>query len=1212
MKRTKGLIPVVSILISSMLMMSSTALASSETSLPLNAQIMLSSKEDRVTTVQEQVYIEEPTKIQEMNGRKNEKRYIVGLKKNVESENFKTRKGLQKKKTKKLSSSNSLGLNLDVSEVQSLQSDTNIAYIEPDSEVNIAYIEPDSEVNIASIGPVTRERSFSITRQKNEEQLPWGIHAVGADLLTEKNQRGNAIRIAILDTGISDHPDLQVKGGVSFVEGFTGYQDDNGHGTHVAGTIAALDNRIGVIGVAPQSEIFAVKVLNQSGTGTYSQVIQGIEWAIQNRMNIISISFGGSDKSRALHEAIQAATEQGILVVAAAGNSGKGAETEAYPALYPETISVGAVTKQHLRADYSSTGNEIDLVAPGSEILSTTSDQDYGNLSGTSMAAPHVTGSLAALWSAHKNWTGEQVKNKLFETATKLGGNLEYGHGLVNLARALGVIDKPIPPAVAGPIETSSQDPLVQWDRELLQINNRLLGLKKLALKENNIEAAKKIEDRYNELLIENLILHDGMELVVTSDDGTTVGQSVYSSVYAVFESRKDQFDSLRLKYQESVNEFQILLPNYVDEDPAVSILDNRLYLNLYKDVSLGAGDSYYYSFVPEDTGMYKIYTGPFGGYGSPNDTELKLFTDWQLTNQIASNNDANGSVFSEMNVMLTKDTEYYVQILPHSGAVNARLSVSSLWNMLNLLAPVDVDSPVNTSQVFCFTPSAYGNYSILTDYFGGVSSSGSNDTMLYMYSDANLTNLIAFNDDHSGSTFSEIRVNMIPGQNYYIKVVGHNGSYVHTRLSVKKNVMTWGYSNTITPGSNVNVREPQLIPEFFQFTPSVSGQHNIDINPFNYVDYANPTILIFSQPDLTGLLEEEHNYRIFPHLSAGVTYYIVFQEDIYIEGRGIYANISIPLKYPDTAPPTAPSGLKISGSTANSVTLSWTASTDNVGVAGYDIYQGAMLVGSVNGATTTFTVAGLTANTTYSFSVKSKDGSGNLSAASGAINAIIDTLAPTVPSNVVTSGKTNSTITLTWTASTDNVGIAGYDIYQGAMFVGSVNGATTTFTVAGLTANTTYSFSVKSKDGSGNLSAASGTINAIIDTLAPTDPSNVVISGKTNNTTTLIWTASTDNVGVTGYDIYNGSTLAGSVNGSTTMYTVTGLSANTLYILTVKAKDGAGNLSLSSNAISVFLNGKLTYTYDSRGRLTSISITSTGQIIKTFVYDNNGNLISK
>ncbi|GGI45791.1 hypothetical protein GCM10008018_13890 [Paenibacillus marchantiophytorum] len=1194
MKRTKGFIPVV--LISSMLMMSSAALANSETSLPLNAQKMLSSKEDRVTTVQEQVYIQEPAKIQEMNGRKNEKRYIVGLKKNVESESFKARKGLQKKKGKKLSSSNSLGLSLDVYEVQSLQSDT-----------NIAYIEPDSEVNIASIGPVNRERASSNVRQKNQEQIPWGIHAVGADLLTEKNQRGNAIRIAILDTGISDHPDLQVKGGVSFVEGVTGYQDDNGHGTHVAGTIAALDNRIGVIGVAPQSEIFAVKVLNQTGTGTYSQVIQGIEWAIQNRMNIISISFGGSDNSRALHEAIQAATEQGILVVAAAGNSGKGAETETYPALYPETISVGAVTKQHLRADYSSSGNEIDLVAPGSEILSTTSDQDYGNLSGTSMAAPHVTGSLAALWSAHKNWTGEQVKNKLFETATRLGGNQEYGHGLVNLARALGVIDKPIPPAVAGPIETSSQDPLIQWDRELLQINNRLLGLKKLALKENNIEAAKKIEDHYNELLIENLILHSGMTPVVPPDAETTVGQSVYSSVnssvYANFEIRKDQFDGLKLKYQESVNEFQALLPNYVDEDPAVSILDNRLYLNLYKDVSLGVGESYYYSFVPENTGMYKIYTGPFGGYGAPNDTELILFTDWQLTNQIASNNDANGSVFSEMNVMLTKNTEYYVKILPYSGAVNARLSVSSSWDTLDLLTTVDVDLSANESKVFRFSPASYGTYGFSTKNF---EVNGTDKTMLNMYSDKNLTNLIAFKGDGSPSAVLFSRVNMIPGEIYYIKVSGFNGSPIHTQLSVSKNAVNY---IDISAGSNINIHKPELIPEFFQFTPDISGGYRITFNRYNYVEYSKPTILIYSQSNLTGLLIEEHSTEVLDIFEAGVTYYIVFRESI---GRAIYANISIPLKYRDTAPPTAPSGLKISGSTANSMTLSWTASTDNVGVAGYDIYQGAMLVGSVNGATTTFTVAGLTANTTYSFSVKSKDGSGNLSAASGAINAIIDTLAPTVPSNIVISGKTNNTIKLTWTASTDNVGIAGYDIYQGAMLVGSVNGATTTFTVAGLTANTTYSFSVKSKDGSGNLSAASGAINAIIDTLAPTVPSNVVISGKTNSTITLTWTTSTDNVGVTGYDIYSGSTLTGSVNGSTTTYTVTVLSANTLNILTVKAKDGAGNLSLSSNAISVFLNGKLTYTYDSRGRLTSISITSTGQIIKTFVYDNNGNLISK
>lgn len=126
-----------------------------------------------------------------------------------------------------------------------------------------------------------------------------------------------------------------------------------------------------------------------------------------------------------------------ILVIAAAGNQGVGSETELYPALYPEVVSVGAVGKDHQRAVHSSTGSELDLVAPGTDILSTTSHGKFGVMTGTSMAAPHVIGAAALLWSKNKKWTSDQVKKALYELATPLGDANEYGHGLVNVAKAL-------------------------------------------------------------------------------------------------------------------------------------------------------------------------------------------------------------------------------------------------------------------------------------------------------------------------------------------------------------------------------------------------------------------------------------------------------------------------------------------------------------------------------------------------------------------------------------------------------------------------------------------------------------------------------------------------------------------------------------------------------------------------------------------------------
>jgi chitodextrinase len=179
----------------------------------------------------------------------------------------------------------------------------------------------------------------------------------------------------------------------------------------------------------------------------------------------------------------------------------------------------------------------------------------------------------------------------------------------------------------------------------------------------------------------------------------------------------------------------------------------------------------------------------------------------------------------------------------------------------------------------------------------------------------------------------------------------------------------------------------------------------------------------------------------------------------------------------PDTTPPTAPT-LSASGTTQNSTNLSWFGATDNVGVTGYDVYQGASLIAMT--ASTSYTVSGLSPSTMYSFTVKAKDAAGNVSASSNVVNVTTltppDTTPPTAPTNLTASNTTQTTTTLTWTASTDNVGVTGYDVYQGATLLGTVT--STTANITGLTAATAYTFSVRAKDAAGNISSASNTVN--------------------------------------------------------------------------------------------------------------------------------------
>ncbi|MFK6999361.1 reprolysin-like metallopeptidase [Flavobacterium oreochromis] len=189
-------------------------------------------------------------------------------------------------------------------------------------------------------------------------------------------------------------------------------------------------------------------------------------------------------------------------------------------------------------------------------------------------------------------------------------------------------------------------------------------------------------------------------------------------------------------------------------------------------------------------------------------------------------------------------------------------------------------------------------------------------------------------------------------------------------------------------------------------------------------------------------------------------------------------ANITVTTGSSDTTAPTAPTTLTASGTTQTTTNLSWTASTDNVGVTAYDVYQGSTLIGST--ASTTYNVTGLTASTTYSFTVKAKDAAGNISNASNITNVTTsapaaDTTAPTAPT-LSASGTTATSTNLSWSGASDNVGVTGYDVYQGATLVGSTS--STTYSVTGLTASTTYSFTVKAKDAAGNVSNASNIIS--------------------------------------------------------------------------------------------------------------------------------------
>ncbi|MEK7373994.1 MAG: S8 family peptidase [Thermodesulfobacteriota bacterium] len=281
------------------------------------------------------------------------------------------------------------------------------------------------------------------------EVLPWGVDRIDADLAWGTTT-GDPVKVAILDTGIDlTHPDLaaNVKGGVNTIYPLKSPNDDNGHGTHVAGIIAAQDNEIGVIGVAPKADLYAVKVLSRTGSGYLSDIIEGLDWSIQNKMQVVNMSLGTSSNVPSFYDAIKRAYQAGIVLVAAAGNDYGGAVN--YPAAYPEVIAVSATGDNDQIASFSSVGPQVDLAAPGASIYSTYKGSTYKTLSGTSMASPHVAGAAALVLNTAVGaydldgdyaWDPNEVKNKLEATAENLGltvPNNLYGFGLVDAEKAV-------------------------------------------------------------------------------------------------------------------------------------------------------------------------------------------------------------------------------------------------------------------------------------------------------------------------------------------------------------------------------------------------------------------------------------------------------------------------------------------------------------------------------------------------------------------------------------------------------------------------------------------------------------------------------------------------------------------------------------------------------------------------------------------------------
>ena len=321
-------------------------------------------------------------------------------------------------------------------------------------------------VSSATVLAVALDSTTSLAATGRDPLLDqqWGLTAIGAPSVWTIS-RGAGVTVAVIDSGSGPHPDLDANldaGRTMF--GFIDSAgvidvDVAGHGSHVAGIIAAVaDNAIGGSGVAPQSRILPIRVLDLLGSGDSKDVSKAVRFAVDSGVRVINLSLGGSTESTSLTAAIQYAVDRNVLVVAAAGN-GAADSTPKWPGASDLTIAVTAVDRYNSVTSFDQRGDYIDIAAPGSSILSTASN-DYKIQSGTSMAAAFVSGAAALLFAAQPSITAAQVRDVLQRTATDIGApgrDTTFGHGLVNLFAAFAELDVMFPKIITASLATEGR-----------------------------------------------------------------------------------------------------------------------------------------------------------------------------------------------------------------------------------------------------------------------------------------------------------------------------------------------------------------------------------------------------------------------------------------------------------------------------------------------------------------------------------------------------------------------------------------------------------------------------------------------------------------------------------------------------------------------------------------------------------------------------------
>lgn len=306
-----------------------------------------------------------------------------------------------------------------------------------EKDQKVSFVEKDIEVKGSSESSMAEE-----VESEEKGDIEWNMQAIHLEEGEKKEEQADKrskVKVALIDSGVDMFDDIEVKDFINLIPGeeevLPLFWDTSGHGTSIAGVIAAQDNDEGITGIAPDVELYSARVLDEDKTAPVSRIVEAIYWAIEKDVNIISLSFGTTIPSEALETAVRTAHEKGILIVAAAGNHG----VVEYPAAMEEVMAVGGTDTDGTVCDYSAEGDEIEIVAPAEKIRSTGGFGGTLVCNGTSMAVPHVVGVAARLWQKDMTKTADFIRQLMDVAANQYEDEKKCGNGILDYEQALAI-----------------------------------------------------------------------------------------------------------------------------------------------------------------------------------------------------------------------------------------------------------------------------------------------------------------------------------------------------------------------------------------------------------------------------------------------------------------------------------------------------------------------------------------------------------------------------------------------------------------------------------------------------------------------------------------------------------------------------------------------------------------------------------------------------